>query len=90
MPDHVHFLLKVPDRGSISKVVAAYKRAAIFNIGCPSFWQPRFHIRLIANPHLALRYIYTNPVKAGLCEDENGYPWSSASGKWDVCPLDIE
>ena len=31
-----------------------------------------------------LQYIHENPVKAGLCDRPEAYPWSSASGMWEI------
>lgn len=83
MPDHCHILLFVSEGGSISKIMNVYKRAVTFNIG-RSIWQPRFHIKYVENLEAARSYIHLNPVRAHLCEAQNTYPWSSASGKWDL------
>lgn len=87
MPDHCHLLLRVPEGGSISKTMNVYKRAVTFNVGGERFWQTRFHMRIPNDTFAALNYIHMNPVKAGFCENPEDYPWSSASGKWDVTPL---
>lgn len=89
MPDHCHFLLYIPSPGSISKIMNVYKSGLTFNIGIKRLWQSSFHIRLIENRLLALTYIHMNPVKAGYVEFPELYPWSSASGKWDVNSIDI-
>ena len=86
MPDHCHVLLRVPSPMTIAAVMNSYKRKVAFEIGKP-FWQPRFHLRIPRNPWIALEYIHMNPVKAGLVDDPADYPWSSASGRWDVTPL---
>ena len=87
MPDHCHFLLRIPDEGFISKMMNIYKRAVAFNIGQGPIWQSSFHIRIPDNPQEALAYIHRNPVQSGLSALPEGYPWSSASGKWDVMDL---
>ncbi len=87
MPDHCHFLLRVPQRGSISKIMNLYKRDVRFNIGAP-IWQNRFHLRIVDNARGALEYIHQNPVRAKLCMHAEDYLWSSASGKWDIHPLE--
>jgi putative transposase len=86
MPDHCHFLLWVPEKGSVSAILHAYKRAVAFEVG-ESIWQSRFHLRIIRNAERVLRYIHENPVKAALCRSSEEYPWSSASGRWDVSAL---
>lgn len=87
MPDHIHLLLRIPQGGSISKTMGVYKRAVTFNLGRVPIWQSRFHIRLPHQPLATLQYIHMNPVKAGLTTTPEAYPWSSASGKWDVMEL---
>lgn len=88
MPDHCHLLLLVPDGGSISKIMNVYKRATSFNIGRGPIWQSRFHMRTPNNVYGALRYIHNNPVVARMCDDPEKYPWSSASGRWDVTEVE--
>jgi putative transposase len=46
MPDHCHFLMHVPEHGSISKIMYQYKRAVSFHVGKP-IWQSRFHLKII-------------------------------------------
>ncbi len=87
MPDHCHFLLRVPAPGSISQVMRSYKMGLTFQTGEGPMWQRRFHIRLANNPHAALQYLHMNPVKAGFVESPEFYPWSSASGRWDITPI---
>ncbi len=89
MPDHGHYLIKQPEGGSISKTIAMYKRAVSFNIGRGPLWQRRYFVRM-TNGHAReiLEYIHQNPVRAGLCKKPEDYPWSSASGKWDVSEID--
>jgi len=84
MPDHCHFLIKVPAPGTISKVMNSFKAGVTFDLGLAKVWQPRFHIRCIDNVSEALRYIHANPVRRGLVEYPEAFPWSSASGKWNV------
>ena len=89
MPDHIHLLLKIPEGGSVSKTMLAYKRAVSFNIGQRPIWQSRFHIKIVDGRSTAIkRYIHMNPVKAGLCAFSYEYPWSSACGRWDIQELD--
>ncbi len=89
MPDHLHLLLRAPEHGSVSKFMGIYKRAVTFAIGRGPLWQQRFHLRsTVENASSVLRYIHLNPVKAGLCSAAENYPWSSASGRWDIAELD--
>lgn len=88
MPDHCHFLLKVLSPNTISMLMNTYKSGLTFDIGLPKLWQPRFDLRIIETGiGNVLRYIHMNPVKKGMVDQPQDYPWSSASGKWDVTPL---
>ncbi|MBI1812793.1 transposase [Candidatus Peregrinibacteria bacterium] len=90
MHDHTHFLMRIPEGGSISKTIGSYKRAVTFAIGRGPLWQSRFHLIIPKNPMAVLRYVHLNPVRAGFCNEPHEYPWSSASGKWDVMSLGEE
>jgi putative transposase len=89
MPNHCHFLMKVPSPEKIATVIGSYKSGLLFDMQTPSIWQKRFHLQLPENPEKAREYIHMNPVRAGLCENPHEYPWSSASGKWDISPLEL-
>jgi len=84
MPDHCHFLLRVPSPQKISTIMNVFKSGMTFNLGIPKLWQARYHIRSVKNVPKALRYIHENPMKADIADTAEEYPWSSASGKWDV------
>jgi putative transposase len=88
MPDHCHFLMHVPKEGGISNIMRAYKMGLAFQIGIGPLWQRGFHMRLPDGSSEVLRYIHLNPVRAGLSLTAEEYPWSSASGQWDVMELD--
>ena len=82
MPDHAHFLVKVPVPGSISKIMNLYKTGVSVNIGIGPIWQSRFHVRIPRSVLSTISYIHWNPVKAGLVQNPEDYSWSSASGNW--------
>lgn len=88
MPDHCHFLVRVPEPSTVSQVMNVYKSGLTFEIGLPKIWQARFHSRSIRNAIKALQYIHLNPVRTNLVPCPEQYPWSSASGKWDITPLE--
>ncbi len=88
MPDHCHFLLKVCAPETICRIMDIYKGGLAHQIGIGPIWQPRYHLEFIYNLPGALNYIHMNPVKGGLCKKPEDYPWSSASGKWDVTSFD--
>lgn len=87
MPEHCHFLVQVPEGGSISKIMRLFKCGLTFQIGKGPLWQQRFHMRLVRECASALRYIHGNPIKAGLVKNAEDYRWSSAAGKWPVTPI---
>lgn len=88
MPDHCHLLINVPPPETVSMVMKSYKSSVTFSAGLGPMWQQRFHILLPAKPWKALEYIHMNPVRAGLADHMQDFPWSSASGKWDVTVMD--
>lgn len=84
MPDHVHLLLNVPEPETLSNILRLYKMGLSFQTGIAPLWQKRFDARLSRNIDGAQEYIHMNPVRAGLCTIPERYPWSSASGKWNI------
>lgn len=87
MPDHCHFLLRVIEPYTIAQFMSAYKSGLTFDIGVPKLWQRRYYMIIPKSAWNVLSYIHQNPVVAGLVEKPEDYPWSSASGKWEVTPL---
>ena len=91
MPDHVHAVLQPLDGATIGEVVKFFKRVsgnAIRKLGHTGrTWEARFYDRVIRGDvelTNAIRYTHWNPVKAGLCEDPEDWPWSSASNAASV------
>lgn len=64
-----------------------YKMGLTFQLSIGHLWQRRFYITIAPNPSVQLEYIHRNPVKAGLVDRPDAYPWSSANEQWDVDPL---
>lgn len=89
MPDHCHFLLHVTSPLTVSKIMDRWKMGVSHSIATGPIWQRRFFVKIPDNSHSAKNYIHQNPVNEGLCEIAEEYPWSSASGTWDVTPLDM-
>jgi REP element-mobilizing transposase RayT len=90
MPDHCHFLIETRAPITSGQLMNSYKAGLTFDLGIPKLWQRRYHIRLIDQPEFAKQYIHENPVRAGIVEYALDYPWSSASGKWEITPLPWE
>ena len=87
MPNHVHVLLKQFKGFPLGDVVRRWKGTtareanAILGRRGP-FWMREYHDRRIRDgKHMnrARAYIRNNPVKAGLCERPEDWPWSSVS-----------
>jgi len=89
MPDHCHLLLLVPAPEKISTVMNRWKMGVAHSIGIGPIWQSHFDARTVDDASEALRYIHNNPMKAGIVETPEQYPWSSASGEWDIHDLDV-
>jgi len=86
MPNHVH-LVVVPAsadglRRGIGETHRRYSRRVNFREGWRGhLWQGRFASFVMDEPYLlaAARYVERNPVKAGLVDAAEQWPWSSAA-----------
>ncbi len=86
MPNHVHLLMETDATHPLPKVVQSWKsftsKAANAMLGrTGTFWDRDYFDRFIRDDgHLAavVRYIEDNPVKAGLVERAEDWPWGSA------------
>jgi REP element-mobilizing transposase RayT len=82
MPDHLHWLVQVNSRRSLSESVSVVKSSAARQINALSgspmrVWQRGFYDRAIREEEdLAdiARYIVANPVRAGLVRSIKDYP----------------
>ena len=89
MPNHVHILIKQQQGFPLAEIVRSWKvftareaNAILERSG--TFWMREYHDRRIrdeAHLNRAIVYIENNPVKAGLCERPEDWPWSSAAGR---------
>ena len=86
MPNHTHLVVVPRDEDSLAALFAEahrrYTRRVNLREGWQGhLWQERFHSFVMDEPHLlaTVRYIELNPVRAGLCESAQQWPWSSAS-----------
>ena len=85
MPNHVHVVVE-PLRSSLPEIVQGWKsvtaRRANRLLGRTGpFWMRDYYDRYIRDSrHLyrVRRYIWLNPVTAGLCREPAEWPWSSA------------
>lgn len=87
MPNHVHVLLTPASNTSLERAVQMIKGGASFRIQklrkFHTLWQEGYHdwgCRDERDYRKYGAYIRQNPVKAGLADEENGWPFSSANG----------
>jgi putative transposase len=84
MPDHVHLLLRLPgDSVTLGALLSHFKtftahRAKKLGVK-EKLWQDRFYdhvLRRNEDSSVIARYIVENPVRKGLVETFEAYPWS--------------
>lgn len=76
MPDHLHWLLELGERRSLSVVVRAVKAVTAHELG-RTIWQAGFHdhaLRREEDLATVARYVVANPVRAGLVQRVGDYP----------------
>ncbi len=85
MPNHVHVIALPHEadalRGGLAESHRRYARRVNFREGWRGhLWQERFGSFVLDEAHLwaAVRYVERNPVRAGLVERAEEWPWSSA------------
>ena len=85
MPNHVHMILVPTDEQGLRATFADAHRQYTRRINSRNkwtghLWQGRFGSVAMDEEHLvnAVRYVSLNPVRAGLVEKAEGWPWSSA------------
>ncbi len=81
MPDHLHFIVHVPDGGAhgvrpLPRVVGDFKRLLTGRYGL-RFQRDFWDTRLRDEAHYAekFRYICNNPVRKGLCATARDWPY---------------
>lgn len=83
MPEHVHLLVGEPVRSSLSIALQVLKQQTSRKLkarGELQFWQRRYYDFNVHNEEKRtekLRYMHRNPVKRGLVEKPEDWPWSS-------------
>jgi putative transposase len=81
MPDHLHIVLKVKEPLTISQFTKRLKNYIANSLGEGPIWEKGYWSEVIAGEFFLrqkLVYIHANPVRAGLVESVEEYPWSSA------------
>ena len=91
MPDHFHALITPAPEISLEKAVQFIKGGFSFRLRSKlPVWQPSFtnhRIRDAEDFERHREYVRMNPVRAGLVESVEVYPYSSASGKFALDPM---
>jgi putative transposase len=102
MTNHVHLLLTPTREGGLSRMMQLLNRRFVRAMNhlygrTGTLWEGRYRSSLIDTEAYLLtcyRYIELNPVRAGMVDDPNDYPWSSyryhASGKANELIVDHE
>ena len=85
LPDHWQAILFPRFPASISRVMESIKVGSTLHInaerkGSGHLWQPRFFdraLRSVKEYHEKVAYLHLNPVRAGLVQRAEDWPWSS-------------
>jgi len=85
LPDHWHAILFPRFPASISRVMESIKVGSTLHINADRkasglLWQPRFFdraLRSVKEYHAKVAYLHLNPVRAGLVQRAEDWPWSS-------------
>ena len=91
MPDHVHLIFKPLKAFSLSRIMKGIKgvSARFVNKSRNSrgpLWQDESYDRIMRNVgelHQKINYMYYNPVRAGLIEDPDEYPFWYYNENWE-------
>lgn len=87
MPNHFHLLISTPER-NLSQIMAYFMRATSAELSLETgrinqCYGARHYRCVIESPHYflhAYKYVYRNPVKAGLSSTVESYPYSTLAG----------
>ena len=87
MPNHVHVLFSLKGDTVLSEVIGHWKGNSSFFANkvlqrSGTFWQREYFDRTIKTERqfeYTIRYIFMNPVRAGLCAEVFQWPWTGAS-----------
>ena len=91
MPNHVHVLIRLLENQSLADIVRSWKGGSAIEINRildrkGALWQREYYdryVRDLDHLHDCIAYIRNNPVKAGLCDRPEDWPFSSAGMSWN-------
>ncbi|HEY0313420.1 MAG TPA: transposase [Allosphingosinicella sp.] len=93
MPNHVHLILVPAREDALAAALGPLHRRYSIEVNhregwSGHLWQSRFASFPLDEAHLyaCLRYVELNPVRAGLVERPEDWPWSSARGHLGLGP----
>lgn len=87
MPTHFHLIIGIPAKGSLSDFMRDLKRRTareyfeLYDMPAGRLWENRFDDVNLHSEEMFItkfNYIHMNPVKAGLVEKPEDWPYSSA------------
>jgi REP element-mobilizing transposase RayT len=84
MPDHIHFLVHNTGRSSIVSFVKEFKQLTGFyykKCSGVQLWQKSYYDHFVRRDEdvvVVARYIFGNPVRAGLVAEASRYPFSGS------------
>jgi REP element-mobilizing transposase RayT len=89
MPDHAHFVIVPGAPHTLSQTMRLVKGSIARRINeaedtSGKVWQEGYFdkaVRSVDQLNQYIKYTQENPVKAGLCDEPEGYPFSSAGGR---------
>jgi putative transposase len=95
MPDHLHVMITPSSTNSLEKAMQFIKGGSSYRLNhqCGqkmNLWNAGFHdwtIRDATDWNAKAEYIRLNPLKAGLVERPEDWPYSSANGKLALDPM---
>jgi len=100
MPEHVHLLVGEPRHSELSVALQVLKQQTsrkLKSSGEVQFWQRRYYDFNVWSQEKRvekLRYMHRNPVKRGLVERPEHWPWSSfrhyATGEFGVVEIESQ
>ena len=85
MPDHLHLLLATPSGADLVQFVRHFKQLSAYRFrrdrSQAPLWQARFYDHALRTEEKVLdvaRYIWENPVRAGLAQSSADHPYSGS------------
>ncbi|MCC7300832.1 MAG: transposase [Verrucomicrobia bacterium] len=78
MPDHIHLFVRIGRDSKLNDFVRLLKQVLTNELGLKDVWQPGFFDHLLRHSESyseKWNYVRKNPVRAGLVEQVEDWPW---------------